>query len=118
MSEDIYKCKICDRQFPTSQGLNGHKRSHTKWKPFYPKCCSILTRKEIRADMLDQHEKKFIAKIKTCPNCGKLHIKPKFCSQSCSAAFNNKYRDKEQREAQRATLLKTLNTKPKKQHKP
>ena len=28
----------------------------------------------------------------TCPQCEKLHSNPKFCSQSCSAAYNNKRR--------------------------
>lgn len=38
------------------------------------------------------HEEKIRSLIKECPECGEFHTNPKFCTQSCSASYNNKLR--------------------------
>lgn len=44
--------------------------------------------------------------MKQCLNCGKEHNKPKFCSRSCSATYNNKKFPKRSRTAWETSVCK------------
>ena len=87
----MYTCEVCDKVFEKSTSLRSHKRVHTGYQP-KPTifCCSILTGEVVDIYQLNKHEASYIKKRKQCPTCGKNHCKPKFCSSSCAAQYNNK----------------------------
>jgi len=94
MSTKKYTCEICSKECATSQHLNGHKRSHKKIIQYTTYCCSLLTRKKVRAGALDVHERAYLKNLKQCKNCSASfsHINNIFCSQSCSTLYNNNLR--------------------------
>ena len=92
MSKDIYQCKICQKEFKSSQSLNAHMNIHSDTKVIYKKKQCPTCEKNITNQFYMQH----IEKRKFCLECSKIFCIPisqpnkKFCSQSCSAKFNNK----------------------------
>lgn len=71
MSKSIYQCEICSKSFKSLQALYGHKSIHSeKYK-----------------NHIDNLQK--VKSINHCKNCDKKTSNPKFCSQSCSATYNN-----------------------------
>lgn len=56
-------------------------------------CSSILTRKIVCVKNLDKHIQNYIKSLKDCVTCGVKFTSisgTKFCSQSCSATYNNR----------------------------
>lgn len=94
MSKNIYTCNICEKQYKSSQALNGHKRAHSNCKQPIYLCCSILTKQVIRASGLLVHEEAYTKKLKYCPVCNKEHTNKKYCSSKCSAIEENNSRKK------------------------
>lgn len=88
----MYSCIECARIFSTELGLRGHSAVHkNKPQTNHYRCCSILTGREVTANMLDWHEKRFIENLRSCIACGVQFSHPNqiFCSQRCSGTFNN-----------------------------
>jgi hypothetical protein len=80
-------CETCGLKFSGSYQLAGHKQIHTtKVNSTPPKCCCIITKREISSSCLQ----KFQENIKFCNQCElPLSSNRKFCDRSCSAKFNN-----------------------------
>lgn len=95
-------CPICNESFSKGVLLSNHIRWKHKPKTdsslFQPKCSCIICKKETTIQGLVSHYQshfKSPKKSKNCPQCKAEHTKNgKFCSQSCSATYNNKNRDK------------------------
>jgi len=87
-------CLICNKTFASALALAGHKRLHgpSRGKISQVLCSCIFTKIEIPVSYLAKFQKN----LKPCKECTQL-FKPKssrlyFCSQSCSASYNNKKR--------------------------
>ena len=104
MSENIYTCNICDKIFETSQGLNGHKRSHTSYKQPLYYCSSIFSKKVVPVRSLELHNQAYIKNLKKCPVCHIDHTNSTFCSRSCAATYTNKSHTTETKEKIRDKL--------------
>lgn len=89
MSKNIYTCEECSQSFKSSQALYAHSRIHNRIM-----CCSIYSKREISVSDLSRHNKSYLTKLKSCPNCGISHTKPKFCSSSCAAKVNSSGRSR------------------------
>lgn len=94
----------CGRQFATWQGLQVHKRTHTKVATIYP--CPLCDNKFKRKADLDKHVRIHSAANKKfrCDQCGKMYSRQrdldihlrthtateKFICSKCGATFRNK----------------------------
>ena len=87
----MYKCIDCDKSFASIMALTGHKRMHGQSNGKSKKilCSCLITREVMPYQYLEQYQKKLIG----CKQCNKLFHpsfnKKTFCSQSCSATYNN-----------------------------
>lgn len=87
----MFQCEVCDKQFPTAMAINGHMRMHgsSEGNRTEVKCCCVITRKEITVSRLETYQNA----LTPCKKCGNKfrpsRHKKLFCSQSCSASFNN-----------------------------
>ena len=85
MPENIYTCKICNKQFKSTRALQGHSRMHgaSNGKIFNPSCCCIYTKREIFVRDLAKHQKRLIkCKNPKCDNLfNKKQKKKHYCSQ-------------------------------------
>lgn len=96
MSEDIYTCKICNKQFKSARALQGHSRMHgpSNGKIFNLSCCCLLTKKEMLVRDLEKYQQRLIdCKNPICDNlfnpiAGRKH----YCNNSCSAVHQNQIR--------------------------
>ena len=97
---NVIKCKYCD--FTSSTELEN--ANHVKWNhykedtsyKFLLKICCIKCKKETTVQSFKAHLKTHEEKTKTgnCLQCNKeLFNNNKFCSQSCSATYNNFRKD-------------------------
>lgn len=90
----IYTCDVCHKNFPSLLALSGHKRMHGKSNgllPPIPRCCCIITRREVAVPKLIQLQ----SSLRYCKSCNLLltnKYQRKFCNHSCAASFNNKIR--------------------------
>lgn len=87
----MYKCIDCDKSFASIMALTGHKRMHGQSNGKAPKimCSCLITRKVMPYQCLEKYQEKLIE----CKQCNKLFSPGGakiFCSQSCSATYNNK----------------------------
>lgn len=87
-------CEICNKTFKNNLALAGHKRMHgISGGKILPILCSCLITKQ---EMPYQYLEKYQKSLKSCKNCNILFKptahKKTFCSQSCSATYNNKLR--------------------------
>jgi hypothetical protein len=88
----MYTCIECEKSFSSALGLAGHKRMHgeSNGKSQKRLCCCLLTRAEMPYQYLKQYQEKLIG----CKQCRQLFTptlnRKTFCSQSCSATYNNK----------------------------
>lgn len=84
----MLNCEHCNKTFSSIRSLNGHLRIHntSNGKLIRPRCCCIITKREISADRLAKYQ----SNIKYCLKCGtRLGSNRKFCNRSCAAIFNN-----------------------------
>jgi hypothetical protein len=88
----MYKCIECEKSFSSIMALTGHKRMHGPSNGTITQimCSCIFTKKEMPVQFLEKYQKT----IKPCKQCNKLFKqtgdRTTFCSQSCSASYNNK----------------------------
>ena len=91
MSNDIYQCKICQKEFKSSQSLNSHMNIHsdTIRKSHKRKECPTCN-----IEIVYYYFEKHLEKRRKCLKCNRLfcsyNSKQIFCSQSCSSFYNNK----------------------------
>ena len=95
----MYKCVECGKLFASIMSLTGHKRMHGPSDGISKKilCSCLITKKVIAYQYLEKYQKSLIG----CKQCNKLFSpnanKKTFCSQSCSATYNNTARPKRQK---------------------
>lgn len=89
---NTFTCSHCTKTFNSQRALQGHSRMHgeSNGKTKTVKCCCIITKREIQTHSLYAYQ----ASLQPCKQCHALFQPtgsgPKlFCSQSCSASWNN-----------------------------
>jgi len=88
----MYKCIECDKSFASIMALTGHKRMHgtSGGKTTTVLCSCLITQKVIPVSRLQKYQDNLVE----CKVCSKKFrptlSRTTFCSQSCSATFNNK----------------------------
>lgn len=92
----MFKCFDCNKEFNSQVGLNGHKRVHgpSQGKIRSIICCCLITKEVMPYQYLNNYQDSLIP----CKQC-KVKFKPHsgrkiFCSQSCSATYNNTIKPK------------------------
>jgi hypothetical protein len=87
-----YKCKICGKEFDNSRSLDAHYHVHggVDGDKDSTKCSCIYSKKVVLVSYLETH----ISKLSNCICCGKKTSTSfnKYCSSSCAATVNNKFR--------------------------
>ena len=95
----MYECIECNKLFASIMALTGHKRMHGQsiGKSKKIVCSCLITRKVMPYQNLEQYQKTLIG----CKQCNKIFHptteRKTFCSQSCSATYNNKIYVKRQK---------------------
>lgn len=86
----MVECSECNKKFESKNALNGHMRMHGP-------SGGTMNENKVYIEKIDKYvrptnEMSVRKAIKKCPECKEFHRNPKFCSQSCSASYNNKKR--------------------------
>lgn len=87
----MLSCNTCNKNFTSALALAGHKRVHgqSAGKIFQVLCSCIYTRKVVKSQNLNKYQSN-LGPCKQCKNLFRPTVQRKyFCSQSCSASFNN-----------------------------
>ena len=104
----MYKCIECNKSFDSIMGLTGHKRMHGQSNGISKKimCSCLITREVMPYQYLEQYQTKLIG----CKQCSKLfnptRDRTTFCSQSCSATYNNTVYVKRKKKEKSPKVLK------------
>jgi hypothetical protein len=92
----IHTCETCSRQYTNKRMLKHHifRKHQNSGKPTNRRiellCCCIYSKKEMYVSELKDH----IDSLSSCICCGKKTSTSfnKYCSSSCAATVNNKFR--------------------------
>jgi len=93
MSDDIYTCKTCCKQFKSISALHGHSRMHgpSNGSTTHAKCCCIITKRVISIRDLKKYQSSLLkCKNPKCNNMFRPDTGHKYyCNGHCSTAHTN-----------------------------
>lgn len=103
----MFTCNLCNKNFKTQDGLNGHKKVHSLKYPEL-KISSTKRLVDLAKDKSTQFALEYFKNPKLCLQCNKTipiekrlsNYKIKFCSKSCNTTYNNLHNKKPSKRSQ------------------